>query len=68
MYLLTNRCNFTLPLMESIFDILHDFKSFCSLLNAWVGTIELENFGLGIQNKYVLMIKGWTSKRNLIVE
>jgi len=58
MHLLTNRCNFALPLMESIFDILHNFKSFCSLLNARVGTIELENFGLGIQNKYVLMVKG----------
>jgi len=58
MHFLTNRCNFTFSLMESIFDILHNFKSFCSLLNARVGTIELVNFGLGIQNKYVLMVKG----------
>jgi hypothetical protein len=32
--LLTNCSDFTLPLMESVFDILHNFKSFCSLLNA----------------------------------
>uniref|UniRef100_A0A0A9DEQ8 Uncharacterized protein n=1 Tax=Arundo donax TaxID=35708 RepID=A0A0A9DEQ8_ARUDO len=28
-----NRCNFTLALMKCIFDVLHHFKSFCSLLN-----------------------------------
>lgn len=66
-WVLTYSCHITLPIMKSIFYILHHFKSFSPLLNRWVGSIELKNLRLGIQNEHIIMIECGPSKKNLII-
>ena len=62
---LTNRSYLTFPIMVGILDILYNFQCFSPFLNTWIGTIKLEDFGLGIQNKNIIMVQWRSSESNL---
>lgn len=62
---LTNNSNVTSSFMKLVFQILNNYQRFSSLLDIWICTIKLINLFLGVQDKHIIMIQWWASKRNL---
>ena len=53
----TNNCNFTLPLMVFIFQVLDDFQSLFPFLYIRIQSIELVDLCLRVQKKNIIMIQ-----------
>lgn len=56
-YALTNYCNITCPIMILFLQILDDFQSLGPFLDIGIGTIELIDLLLTVQDEHIIMIQ-----------